>query len=232
MSPWLHKAVRERLTLHCNGRKEAPCCRATICCCIAVGAPSQTACRRPRSDATWQPGQATWDGSGLNFDASPAEIKQAITALKARCPQTRVLVSVGGYSFGDTWGGLNASAVAAFVQDFGGAIDGLDVDYEPQCPGCRSSPNGTVREGNELACAWPAACTLRRAPTAFPLILAMQVACATDATYIGIVQQLRAAAPRPLLLAAAVSGSVRGPEPHWGPATCLCVASWLSPRCS
>lgn len=54
-------------------------------------------------------------------------VKGAIALLKRRNPRTRVLVSVGGATY-TAWDRLNATAISAFVRQFG--LDGVDVDYE------------------------------------------------------------------------------------------------------
>ncbi len=80
-----------------------------------------------REDASYQPGQKTFDGTGLLFGYSPAILKQSIATLKKRNPQTKILVSVGGE--GPTnWDGLNAKDIGAFVKDFN--LDGVDIDFE------------------------------------------------------------------------------------------------------
>jgi hypothetical protein len=77
---------------------------------------------------------ASWTGSGLQFRKSPAEMKPAIAALRAR--GARVLLAVGGATYLN-WAPLAAEAdksgpitkaLADAVTSLG--IDGLDVDYE------------------------------------------------------------------------------------------------------
>ncbi|KDD71809.1 hypothetical protein H632_c4362p0, partial [Helicosporidium sp. ATCC 50920] len=86
-----------------------------------------------RPDATYS-GGVTFKGTGLDFKSDAAVIKGAIALLKEKNPNTKVLVSVGGFDY-DNWDGLNASAVANFVRDFG--LDGVDVDYEPSTADCK-----------------------------------------------------------------------------------------------
>lgn len=72
-------------------------------------------------------------GTGLEYPYSGAVLRQAIALLKARSPQTRVLVAVGGATYGG-WDRLNETALARLVRDLG--ADGVDIDYEPANPSC------------------------------------------------------------------------------------------------
>jgi len=77
----------------------------------------------------------TWTGTGVQFQSTPANIKQAIRILHQL--GKRVLLSVGGATYLD-WTGLAQeagrtgtpikTALAACLADLG--LDGLDVDYE------------------------------------------------------------------------------------------------------
>ncbi|HEX4462310.1 MAG TPA: glycosyl hydrolase family 18 protein [Polyangia bacterium] len=67
-------------------------------------------------------------------------LKDAITALHASHPATKILVSVGGATLYN-WAGFQPAKVAALVNDFG--LDGVDVDYEPATPNCAVA-NGSV----------------------------------------------------------------------------------------
>jgi Glycosyl hydrolases family 18/Chitinase A, N-terminal domain len=75
-----------------------------------------------------------WNGTGINFNASPADIKQAIAVLHKR--GIKVFMAIGGATY-NNWGGLASEAKT------GGPItnsltslinyldlDGLDVDFE------------------------------------------------------------------------------------------------------
>lgn len=79
-----------------------------------------------------------WDGTGLNFNAGPKDIKEAIKVLQKR--GMKVLVAVGGATYNE-WGDLAAegnalpggskikiNALKQMMIDVG--FDGLDVDYE------------------------------------------------------------------------------------------------------
>lgn len=95
-------------------------------------------------------------------------LKDAVAALKARHPATRVLLAVGGATYGN-WDGLDTAALARLVTDLG--ADGVDIDFEPSRPAC--------------------------------LIRADRVRCASDATWIALVRQMREALPRPQVISVA-----------------------------
>jgi hypothetical protein len=77
----------------------------------------------------------SWSGTGLNFTATPKDIRAAIDVLHQR--NMKVVLAVGGATYGN-WGPLAAegqrgsgpmiSALARFITEMG--FDGLDVDYE------------------------------------------------------------------------------------------------------
>ncbi|MCW7540600.1 glycosyl hydrolase family 18 protein [Aquabacterium sp. A7-Y] len=77
----------------------------------------------------------SWSGTGINFTATPRDIKAAIDVLHQR--NMKVLLAVGGATY-HNWDALAADgqrgsgpvidALARFMTEMG--IDGLDVDYE------------------------------------------------------------------------------------------------------
>ncbi len=77
----------------------------------------------------------TWSGTGLEFSATPKDIKAAIDVLHMR--QIKVVLAVGGVNYND-WSALAAegqagqgpitTAFTSLLVDLG--FDGLDVDYE------------------------------------------------------------------------------------------------------
>lgn len=79
--------------------------------------------------------------TGLQYPFSGQILRDSIVQLKNRQPQTRVLLAVGGSAY-TGWSALNVQALAQLVQDLG--IDGIDIDYEPTNPGCRTNSQGTV----------------------------------------------------------------------------------------
>jgi hypothetical protein len=86
-------------------------------------------------DFKYSANQATWAGTGLNFNAAPADIKAAIRVLHAR--GIKVMLAVGGATY-NSWETLAAEGVAGsgttinalkqIQTDLG--LDGLEIDYE------------------------------------------------------------------------------------------------------
>lgn len=93
-----------------------------------------------KPDATYN-GNNKLAGTGLDFSADGAVVKDAIAHLKSKNPNTKVLVAVGGATY-QNFAALNTKAVADVVKDFG--FDGVDIDYEPFNNGQCSSSNGQV----------------------------------------------------------------------------------------
>lgn len=93
-----------------------------------------------RPDATYN-GNNKLAGTGLDFSADGAVVKDAIAYLKSQNPGTKVLVAVGGATY-QNFAALNTKAIADVVKDFG--FDGVDIDYEPFNNGQCSSSNGQV----------------------------------------------------------------------------------------
>lgn len=89
-----------------------------------------------KPDAAFHPDQPSLAAMGLEFSSSPAVVRDAVAALKARCPCTRVLAAVGGATY-NNWGALNTDAIVRAVQWLG--LDGVDVDYEVT-PSCTHHP--------------------------------------------------------------------------------------------
>jgi hypothetical protein len=77
----------------------------------------------------------SWSGTGINFNATPADIKEVIRILHIL--KKRVVLAVGGATY-TSWSALAAEAgstgsptkgaLTQFMRDMG--IDGLDVDFE------------------------------------------------------------------------------------------------------
>jgi chitinase len=91
-------------------------------------------------DTTYAAGSLSLNGTFLSFPYDGPTLKDAIAALHASHPSTKVMVSVGGATLYN-WGAFNPQGVASFVSDFG--LDGVDLDYEPATPNC-SNASGTV----------------------------------------------------------------------------------------
>lgn len=79
--------------------------------------------------------------TGLEYRYSGEILRDAITALKARTPATRVLLSVGGAAY-TGWQNLNEAAIARLVHDLN--ADGVDIDFEPEHPGCATDSNAHI----------------------------------------------------------------------------------------
>ncbi|WP_170308649.1 glycosyl hydrolase family 18 protein [Ancylobacter pratisalsi] len=107
-------------------------------------------------------------GTGLEYPYSGAILRAGILALKQRQPGTKVLLAVGGATYGG-WSRLDADALARLVRDLG--ADGVDIDYEPANPSC--------------------------------VVVSARVHCANDLLSIQLVETIRSALPRPLVVSAA-----------------------------
>jgi len=75
-----------------------------------------------------------WSGTGVNFNCTPADMKEVIRLLHIL--KKKVILAVGGATY-NSWGALSAeagsngptkTALTQFMVDLG--VDGLDVDYE------------------------------------------------------------------------------------------------------
>jgi len=71
--------------------------------------------------------------AGIDLPYDGNEAKTAIALLKAKNPETKVLISVGGASY-TGWDKFNEAGVAKLVKDLG--LDGVDIDYEPENCNC------------------------------------------------------------------------------------------------
>lgn len=87
-------------------------------------------------DLTYAKGSLSFTGTGLSFSSDGAVVRDAIKALKAARPNTRVLLAVGGATY-TNFAGLNTQCIKDLVTDFG--FDGVDLDYEPSNPACASA---------------------------------------------------------------------------------------------
>jgi len=123
-----------------------------------------------RPDAVYKDGYLL-DGTGLEFRYSGRVLLGAVAELRKRHPGTRIMLGVGGASY-LRWDKLDPDAIRRFVQDFG--LDGVDIDQEPQDPGC------TRRPDDDIACRSDAALIrsvrVLREALPRPLLLSMAVA--------------------------------------------------------
>ncbi|MEU0148832.1 hypothetical protein ABZ119_23130 [Streptomyces sp. NPDC006288] len=90
-------------------------------------------------DAQYTRGSYSFDGTGLQFSCDGAVLRDAVSLLRQRNPGVEVLVGIGGATY-QNWPGLNVSAIADFVSDFG--LDGVEVCWEPTDPRCKRSGSG------------------------------------------------------------------------------------------
>ncbi|GBF95961.1 chitinase [Raphidocelis subcapitata] len=95
-----------------------------------------------RPDCTYAKGSLTLSGTGLDFSSDGAVVRDAVAALKAKRPNTRVLLAVGGATY-TNFAGINTQCIKDIVTDFG--LDGADIDWEPSAPNC-------VATGTSVSC--------------------------------------------------------------------------------
>ncbi|MEV0848628.1 glycosyl hydrolase family 18 protein [Streptomyces sp. NPDC049954] len=93
-------------------------------------------------DAQYTRGSYSFNGTGLQFSYDGTVLRDAVSLLRQRNPGVEVLVGIGGASY-NNWAGLNVSAIADFVSDFG--LDGVEVCWEPTAPRC-------TRSGSRVEC--------------------------------------------------------------------------------
>jgi hypothetical protein len=86
-------------------------------------------------------GDLDLSGTGLEYRMPGHVLRDAIAILKQRHPETRVILSVGGAAY-KGWDQLNLPAIIAFIHDF--ELDGMDIDFEPAHPACRSVVIGHI----------------------------------------------------------------------------------------
>jgi len=94
-----------------------------------------------KPDCTYAKGSYSLAGTGLQFSSDGSVVKAAIASLKAKQPNTRVLLAVGGATY-TNFAATNTGCLKDIVDDFG--FDGLDYDYEPNNPACQIV-GGTVK---------------------------------------------------------------------------------------
>ncbi|MDQ3234730.1 MAG: glycoside hydrolase family 18 protein [Pseudobdellovibrionaceae bacterium] len=99
-----------------------------------------------RPEASYEAGQYSFKGTGLDFSSDFTVIRDAIQMLKKKNPGTKVLLSVGGATYGN-WNQANPKSVAALVQDLG--ADGADIDYEPSAGACSWGTGGQSCPGDQ-----------------------------------------------------------------------------------
>eukprot|EP00775_Hariotina_reticulata_P002730 gene2730-3027_t len=79
-------------------------------------------------DCSYTKGSYSLVGTGLSFISDGRVVRDAIAALKAAQPNTRVLLAVGGDTY-KNFASMNPTCIKNLVDDFG--FHGVDLDYEP-----------------------------------------------------------------------------------------------------
>jgi chitinase len=88
------------------------------------------------------PGKLDLSRTGLEYRNSGDTLRNAIAFLKARRPDAKVLISVGGAIY-TNWDRLDEKAIVRLVNDL--HADGVDIDFEPPHPGCSLARDQTLR---------------------------------------------------------------------------------------
>ena len=109
-------------------------------------------------------------GSGLEYSMPGRVLRGAIIALKTSHPNTHVLLSVGGAAY-NRWRRLALPAIVAFVRDFD--LDGVDIDFEPSDPACRTGADGRIACATDAA--WDRIVGQARAALPRPMLLTASV---------------------------------------------------------
>lgn len=107
--------------------------------------------------------------TGLEMPFGVTETAQALALFRQRSPRTRIVLSLGGATY-NRWDAYVPDAAARLVAALG--LDGVDLDYEPEDPGCRPRP-----ERNDIG-------------------------CESDAVWADIIRRTRTHLPRPALVTA------------------------------
>lgn len=99
-----------------------------------------------RPDATYY-GNLDLLGTGVEVGYSGQVLKASLAALRARIPGIRILASVGGAEYAN-WKAFDPRAIRRFVEDF--ELDGVDLDFEPAAPNCRTAMERIVCDSDGL----------------------------------------------------------------------------------
>jgi hypothetical protein len=71
-----------------------------------------------KPDCTYVKGSLALANTGLQFSSTGQVVQAAIAALKAAQPNTRVMLAVGGATYGN-FAGMNTACIKDLVDDFG-----------------------------------------------------------------------------------------------------------------
>jgi chitinase len=80
-------------------------------------------------------GNLDLSNTGLEVPYPGSVLKASLTALKARLPGVKILISIGGEAYAN-WDKFDQEAIKRFVRDF--ELDGVDLDFEPAAPKCQN----------------------------------------------------------------------------------------------
>jgi chitinase len=97
-----------------------------------------------KPDCSYTKGSYQLTGTGLDFSSDGTVVQDAIAALKAANPNTRVLLAVGGATYYN-FAGTKLQCIKDIIDDFG--FDGMDFDWEP------TNSNCVVKAGGGVSCA-------------------------------------------------------------------------------
>jgi hypothetical protein len=75
-----------------------------------------------KPDCAYVKGSLSLANTGLQFSSTGPVVQAAIAALKAAQPNTRVMLAVGGATYGN-FAGMNTACIKDLVDDFG--FDGV-----------------------------------------------------------------------------------------------------------
>lgn len=81
-----------------------------------------------KPDMHYQPGSYNLEQTGLQFPYDGNQLKKNIQALKKNNPKIKVLLAIGGATYGNWSANVNYTEMKALLDDF--QLDGIDVDYE------------------------------------------------------------------------------------------------------
>jgi chitinase len=95
-----------------------------------------------KPDCTYTKGSLALAGTGLDFSSTGTVVRDAVRALKAASPNTRVLLAVGGATYVN-FKAMNVQCIKDLVDDL--ELSGVDVDYEPASPSCQRLGGGGVK---------------------------------------------------------------------------------------
>lgn len=116
------------------------------------------------------PGDLDLSQTGLEYRCTGWFLRDEIAVLKARNPDVKVLLSLGGAAY-DRWSAMNVPTIVRLVHDLG--ADGVDIDYEPRQPGCAPGSDRRVHCATDAV--WDRLISRLRAALPRPAVLTASV---------------------------------------------------------